>query len=422
MIGIIGLNHETAGVEIRERFAFDEDEIECLVNELKSKESFDEIVVLSTCNRTEIYFYSPEVCDDRDWEALIRFICGFKKVSDLPKDLFYIYTEEQAVHHLFCVSSGLNSMVLGENQILGQVKEAYRISASKKFTSTVMNRLFSKALQAGKAVRTETAINEGAVSVGTATVELASKIFTDLEKHSVLLLGAGETAEMVLQSLFQRGSQHIHIANRTFEKARELAAHYKAEAVAIGELMQHFIHCDIIITSTSSKEPLIKKDFLREVMRKRQNKSLFIIDLSVPRDIEEKAGKLEELFIFDIDALKGVVDHNHKLRKREIEKAEKIVQLHRDEFFSWLKTLCLKPTILCLKKKFASISDQVYEILKKQTPDDSHPSLQKYGEFLQQKYLRLIIKNLITFSENGRHADYVEMVNKLFELHSPERK
>jgi glutamyl-tRNA reductase len=422
MIGVLGLNHTTAKVETRECFVFDEPEIERFIRELQQQEPFSEVVVLSTCNRTEIYFNSPKPCGQRDFSALIRFLCRAKGIEEVTGDLFYTLQEEQAVAHLFRVSSGLNSMVFGENEILGQVKEAYRISASRKFTGAVLNRLFHKAFEVGKTVRTDTSINEGASSVGYAAVELASKIFTNLPEHSVLLIGAGEMGELVLRCLAQRGNCHLHVANRTLERAMTLAEKYGAEALSLDELMEHFVHCDVIIVSTASRMPLVRHGLVQEAMERRHNRSLFLIDLSVPRDVEEKVREMDGVFVYDIDDLEMVVTHNREKRKREIEKAGGFIEAHTREFFDWLSTLDLSPTIGRLKERFQSISQEELGSLKNRLPEETFRKVQEYGDFLEGKYLGFIIKNLKKLSKDGRQPEYVDLVNKLFDLHQREEK
>lgn len=420
MIGLVGLNHESATVEIRERFVFDEKDIERFILALQKEEPFDEVVVLSTCNRTEIYFSSPKPCGQRDINALIRFLCAFKGIDENIRDLFYTFQEEKTVRHLFRVAAGLNSMVLGENEILGQVKTAYRISASRKLTGAVLNRLFHKAFEVGKTVRSETAINEGASSLGYAAVELAARIFVNLPEHPVLLIGAGRMGELVLESLARRGNRHLHIANRTARRAQKLAEKYDAETVPFDRLMDHFLHCDIVITSTASREPLVRLDSLKEVMKKRHNRSLFLIDLSVPRDVEAAIRDLEEVFVYNIDDLEMVVAHNREKRKAEIEKADRIVDRHTGDFFAWLSTLDLAPTIARLKDCFESIAATELEKLKNRLPSETYDRVREFSDFIEGKYLGLIVKNLRTLSREGRQLDYIDMVNNLFNFHSGE--
>jgi glutamyl-tRNA reductase len=416
MIGAVGLNHNSASVAVRERFAFNEGEIERFIPELQKEHAFDEVVVLSTCNRTEVYFSSPKPCSRRDFGALIRCLCRFKEIGEDIPELFYTFQEKKAVTHLFRVAAGLNSMVLGENQILGQIKNAYRISASRKFTAAVLNRLFHRSFEVGKSVRAQTAINEGASSVGYAAVELAARIFDNLAERPVLLIGAGRTGELVLESLDRRGSRHLHIANRTHQRAVELARRFGAEAVAFDRFEEHFLHCDIIIASVASRQPLVRADFLEGLMKKRRNRSLFLIDLSVPRTVETGVRELEGVFVYDVDDLDMVISHNREKRKSEIEKADRIVERYTEEFFAWLSTLELAPTIARLKDRFESISGSELEKLKKRIAPETYEQVQRFSESVKGKYLGLIVKNLRALSREGRQLEYVDMVNDLFDL------
>ena len=424
MIGVVGINHKSAPVRQRERFVFSENEIEDFIKLVRKEEPFAEIVVLSTCNRTEIYFNLPNSFKKGDCDYMLGKLARFKEL-DLKEDLhkhFYTHKEDRAVNHLFTVAAGLNSMVLGENQILGQVKDAYRISSSRKFTGPVLNRLFHKAFEVGKRVRTETAINEGASSISYAAVELSSKIFNNLSAHPVLLIGAGETGELVLQSLVQRGCHHLHIANRTFRRAQQLAKKYEAEPVRLEDFGEYFLHCDIIVTSTTSPTPLIRSSFMQKAMQDRQNRTIFLIDLSVPRDIAEEVKEIENVFVYDIDDMEAVVAHNYEKRKGEIEKANEIIAKHKKEFLSWLSTLSLAPTIELLKNKFETMSQKELESLKNKMSEDAYERVFEFAAFLQGKYLGLVIKNLKTLSDNGKRLEYIDLVNNLFELKREAKK
>jgi len=416
MIGVVGLNHEGAAVEIRERFVFDEREIEEFIRGLKKSEPFEEVVILSTCNRTEVYFSSPKPCGERDFSALIRSLCAFKDINEDIRGHFYTLGEQKAVGHLFRVASGLNSMVLGENQILGQVKTAYRISASRKLTGAILNRLFHKSFEVGKLVRSQTALNEGASSVGYAAVELAARIFANLAEHPVLLIGAGQTGELVLESLVKRGNRHLHVANRTRSRAEALAERYGADVVAFDGLTDYLEHCDIIIVSTASREALLRLEDMREVMRKRHNRSLFLIDLSVPRGVEAAVRDLEEVFVYDVDDLQMVVAHNRQKRKGEVEKADRIVDRHTAEFFAWLSTLDLAPAIARLKELFEAIPAAELAKLKNRLPSETYERVEEFSDFLKGKYFGLIVKNLKSLSQDGRQLEYIDLVNNLFDL------
>jgi glutamyl-tRNA reductase len=258
--------------------------------------------------------------------------------------------------------------------------------------------------------------------MGFAAVELAARIFTNLSGHPVLLVGAGQTGELVLESLARRGNRHLHIANRTHSRARKLAERYEAEAVAFDGLTDHLLHCDIIIVSTASREPLFRLENLREVMKKRHNRSLFFIDLSVPRGVEAVVRELEEVFVYDVDDLDMVVAHNREKRKGEIEKAERIVDRHTEEFFTWLSTLDLAPAIARLKDCFESIPEAELKKLKNRLSPETYQRLEEYSDFIKGKYLGMIVKNLKNLSRDGRQLEYIDLVNNLFDLTSGEKE
>jgi glutamyl-tRNA reductase len=268
----------------------------------------------------------------------------------------------------------------------------------------------------GKTVRTDTAINEGASSVGYAAVELAGRIFSSLAEHPVLLIGAGQTAELVLECLAHRGSRALRVINRTPERAQELAGRYGAEAAPFECLAEQLLACDIVIASTASREPLLKQVDLRRIMQQRRNRSLFLIDLSVPRNVEPSVRELSEVFVYDVDDLEGVVAHNAEKRRAEVEKAERIIERCTREFSEWLSTLELAPTIVHLKERLDSISQTELDSLRKRLPGETFLKVEEFGRFLQGKLLGMIAKNLKGLSEDGRRVEYIDLVNRLFEL------
>ena len=416
MIGIVGLNHRTAPVEVRERFVLQEGDIERFVAGLKQNGDFDEVVILSTCNRTEIIYYVQAECGPGTAAKLVRELADFQEIEADFKEHFYTHIDDDAVEHLLSVAAGLNSLVLGENQVLGQVKEAYRISAERKYTGAVLNRLFHKAFEAGKRVRSETAINQGASSVGYAAVEVAYKIFGDLGRHTVLLVGAGETGELVVQSLVARGCKSVFITNRTASKAQILAEKYCAAFVDFASFKDRLALCDIVVTSTASKTQLIELQDVKLAAKKRKDRPIFLIDLSVPRDIDEKARDIENVFLYNIDDLEQVVAHNYERRKSEIEKAVQITGNITSDFLAWLSNLKLVPTISSLQHKINSIAELELKNLSNKMTDQEHSKVSKFAYFLNKKYLSLIIKNLKILSNNGRKLEYVQLVNDLFEL------
>jgi len=416
MIGLVGLNHKTAPVKVRERFVFDEREAVNFMNSLKGKKGFFEFVVLSTCNRTEVYFNLPKDCESGNYCYILEKWVEFKKAGDGIEEYFYTYSNADAARHLFRVAAGLDSMVFGENQILGQIKEAYRISVRQKSTGAVLNRLFHKAFEAGKRVRTETAISKGVSSVSYAAVELVSERLGGLGSRPVLLIGAGKTGRLFLQSLIERGSKSIYIVNRTQGKADELAKRYKAEAAGFERLREYFLKCDIVVTSTSSPEILIKSRLVKEVMRERKGKPLVFIDLSVPRNVEQEIKKTGNVFLYNIDDLKEVAARNYELKKDAIKKAEKIVDEVRREFLNWMSSFNLTPAIVSLRDNFEFITNKELRNLKKGLSVDECDLLEECGGYLKRKYLDFIIRNLKRISDNGRKLEYIEFVNNLFDI------
>jgi glutamyl-tRNA reductase len=416
MIGIIGLNHKTAPVAIRESASFAEEDAAAFIRQLCRSTVVEEAVVLSTCNRTEIYFQAPAADHVTLSRDVIKAVRTYKKIEDEIADYFYMYHDLHAVEHLFSVAAGLNSLVLGENQVLGQVKEAYRISATRGCTGTVLNRLFHKSFEAGKRVRAETAMNEGASSVSSAAVELAARSFGTIEGCSVLLIGAGETGELVLQSLADRGSTSICVTNRTHERACMLAEKYQTTFCDYDAFREQLPLCDIVVVSTGAKDPIIKKDEIEEIVEKRNGKTLFLIDLSVPRNVEEGVGKLENVIVYNIDDLEEVVADNYGNRRSEIEKARAVIEEIRDEFMNWVTTLNLSPTIEQLKGKFESLYTKELEALQRKASPREYERVEEFAHYIKGKCLGLVIKNLRSLSDNGKNVEYIELVKNLFDL------
>jgi glutamyl-tRNA reductase len=421
MIGIIGINHETAPLDIRGKLSFNAGEIQLFFEFLKEHIEDFESVLVSTCNRTELYFSLNKSCGHAFTEQMISHVLEFKKLSGSESFDFYKYTETDAVRHLFKVASGLNSMVLGENQILGQLKEAYKISIDVNMAGSIMSRLFHKAFQAGKRVRSETDINKGASSVSYAAVELTHKVFSSLDDHPILLIGAGEAGDLVLQSLKERGSSQIEIINRTFSRAETLAEKYSARALPFDMLEEALTGSDIVVTSTASDKPIILEEQLDRVMKKRKNKMLLLIDLSVPRNIEESVRSMKNVFLFNLDDLQEVVAFNYSKRQSAIKKANIIVDELVVEFESWLSGLKLSPTIDQLKEKLAGMMENELNNLQSNVSGEELECLEKFSSRIHKKYLGLIIKNLKQLSDNGRHVEYIDLVNNLFDLKTAER-
>jgi len=356
----VGISHHTASVEVRERMWLSEEEMRRALAQLKDR-FFTECVLVSTCNRTELYGIVPSG-GTVDAAILSQFLIDFKKASGVVHPAhFRSLAAGDAVHHLFQVASGSDSLVIGDIQILNQVKEAFQLSRDQQVMGPVLNRLMQAALHVGKRVRTETAICEGAVSVSYAAVELASKIFADLSRKSALLVGAGETGELTLKHLLGKGIGQIRVANRTREKAEALVATLGGTVVDYAAVMETLPAVDIILTSVSSPSPILGPDDVQRVMRQRSHNPLIIIDIGVPRNVNPATKKIDNVFLYDIDSLSTMVDRNLDRRKAELPKVDAILREEVVEFFRWYNALQVGPTIQELRDSFEAVRQQEVE-------------------------------------------------------------
>ena len=333
-IVVIGLNYRSAPVELRERLAINREQLPAVLAQLRGQAGVEEVVILSTCNRVEIYAGVPQLDGTIDRLQLFLSEYGRLALPELRAHL-YSYTEPDSVRHLFTVASGIDSMVLGEGEILHQVKHAYELAREHGATGKVFNVMFQRALNAAKAVRTQTAIGRGCTSVGTVAVELAAKIFGDLQGAVVTLLGAGKIGELTLKRLMVRGVGDVRIVNRSAQRAQLLALQYGASAVALEALEQQLLEADIIITSSSAPGYVVQQPAVARAMRGRCQRPLCLIDLGVPRNVEPSVGSLENVYLFDIDDLQGLVDHHHQGRQQAVVAAQVIVDEKTERFVSW---------------------------------------------------------------------------------------
>jgi glutamyl-tRNA reductase len=358
---VIGLNHKTADVDVREKFAFNGPKLEQGLLALRELPEVREAIILSTCNRVELYANVKEV--QKASESIKTFLSRFHNIerNALEKAL-YIYEDMNAARHVFRVASSLDSMVIGEPQILGQLKDAFEIALEKKTTGILLNKLMKKAISVAKRVRTETRIAENAVSISFAAVELARKIFTDLSRKIFMLLGAGEMAELAAKHLITSGVKEVLVSNRTYERACDLADELKGRPVKFEEFIQEMVRTDIIICSTGAPSYILTKSQMQKVMKERKQKQVFLIDISVPRNIDPEINDLDNVYLYNIDDLQGVVDANLFERKKEAEKAERIIGEELETFFKWQSSLDSVPTIKALREKAEEIKKE--ELIK----------------------------------------------------------
>ncbi|MEW7980198.1 MAG: glutamyl-tRNA reductase [gamma proteobacterium symbiont of Phacoides pectinatus] len=332
----LGLNHKTAPVDIRERITFGTDIIVGALRSLSERPKVSEGVILSTCNRTEIYCNMER----GGREELCAWISDFHGIeTETLAPYLYFHSGRESVRHLLRVASGLDSLVLGEPQILGQVKQAFQTACDASTTSKLLCKLFQHTFSVAKQVRTDTTIGHSPVSVAFAAVSLARQIFSDLHQQTALLIGAGETIELAARHLHQHGISRIIVANRTLEKAHNLANQFDGYAIALTEIPTHLPEADIVISSTASPLPILGKGTVESALHKRRHQPMFMVDIAVPRDIESEVGKLNDVYLYTVDDLQEVIDENLRSRQEAAEQAQEIIDFHTEEFMGWLRSL-----------------------------------------------------------------------------------
>lgn len=416
---LIGLNHKTAPVEIRERVSLSRSQIEKLSERIRNIDSFLGCSILSTCNRTEFYVNatSPILAQ----EALIQLMDEYSGVGcrELAKYL-YIKFNRNAVLHLFTVASGLDSMILGESQIQGQVQDAYEYALSYRISDSIINTLFMNALTVGKRVRTETQIDRHTLSVSVAAVELTKKTLGSLEDKTVLVLGAGETSELTARYLIENNISSIMVSNRTYERAEWLANEIGGKAVQFSNMDQYLSDADIIISSTASPVPILdKKDLLKS--DENRNKSLVVIDIAVPRDIHPNIAELPYVTLFDIDDLQKEMDVNLSYRQKEAIDAKRIVDEEMDNFYFWLDSLWVVPTIVRMRKQIEKIKQDEIEraINRIDTPSEREIRIiEQLANSIVNQWLHKPIVNMKSLA--GHRIDkidcYINAINDLWGL------
>ncbi len=331
---VLGINHHTAPVDLREKLAISPNQLHETLRQLQEQAKTEELVCLSTCNRTEVYAESKDRARSR--ESIQRLFEAQVSQQELATHLYY-HESEKAVHHLFTVAAGLDSMVQGEHEILAQVKQAYLTAHDGGFTGKLMNVLFQRSLFVGKRVRTETGIGAGAASVGSIAVGMAERIFGSLENRTVMILGAGQMAEITAKHLLAQKARSLLVANRTFERACELAKVFGGTAMHFEEGLRQMAGVDIVICSTAAPHTIISPDLIREIMEKRKGRSLFLIDIAMPRDVDSAVNDIENVYLYNIDDLQQIVNENQERRSREALIAERIVRDETQEFTRWLR-------------------------------------------------------------------------------------
>lgn len=410
----IGLNHQTAPIEIREKAAFGPESLQVALSDLTQSAGASEATILSTCNRTEIYCGQEN--DNR--ENILAWLSAHSGIarSELNESM-YQFPNEEAVRHAFRVASGLDSMVLGEPQILGQMKTAFQTASSAGATGKILNRLFQHTFNVAKQVRTDTAIGENAVSVAYTGVNLAKKIFTSLSDQRVLLIGAGETIELVARHLKQNQVEHIIIANRSIGKAQILSKEIGCEAISLAQIPDRLHEADIVVTSTASTLPILGKGAIEASLKKRKHKPMFILDLAVPRDVESEVSQLKDAYLYTVDDLKVMVEENQESRLRAAEEAENIIDLQVVKFMRWMRSLESVPAIKSYREGLNALKQAELERAQRRLEKGSDPAevLEQFARDLTNKMAHHPSQVLRQADVDG-NSGIISAARKLFNL------
>ncbi len=413
----LGINHKTAPVKIREQLSFAPDTIPMALKDLTDQDAVNEAVILSTCNRTELYCQLN--CNDGESEAAIdALITWLKKHHDLEDtditEYLYLHPEKEAVRHMLRVASGLDSLVLGEPQILGQLKTAFSVAKESGTIGQFLHKLFQHTFSCAKQVRTDTAIGASPVSVAFASVSLAKQIFSDFQHHTALLIGAGETIELVARHLNESGIGRIIIANRTVEKAHTLAQEFNGYAISLSELPNHLAEADIVISSTASQLPILGKGAVESAIKARKHAPIFMVDIAVPRDIEEEVSELEDVFLYTVDDLKEIIDEGLKSRQEAALKAEEIIDVEVSHFMNWLRSLDSIAIMREFREHAEDIRDKAVANALKQLKNGKEAE-QVIKELARQLTNKLIHKPSIQIKQAGMD-DRNELIDAAIEL------
>ncbi|GLH71160.1 glutamyl-tRNA reductase [Geothrix rubra] len=417
---LVGWDFRQTPVELRERLAFSPEKIEAAILRLREEGLLSEGVIVSTCNRSEVYgVRGPAAVEGDPLLALTGFVSEF---HGLPRheieSVGYRHMGADAVRHLFRVTAGLESLALGEHQIIGQVREAFRFASSTGLTRTVLNRLFQKAIEAGKRVRNETGLNSRPISIPGVAIELAQKIYEDLAPRRFLILGAGETSSIFFDLLVARGARHIEVVNRTLEKAEALCQR-AGKAYPWEQLASRIPHVDVVVSATSATEPVITREDAHRAVAQRRGQPLFFLDLGIPRNVDPKVADLDNAFLYAVDDLQEIAERNRQERQREVVPAMAILEEELQDFTAWYGSLAVVPTITALRRKFESIReaefDRSLEKLNHLSPGDRE-KIRLMAQSMVRSLLRRPTEALKETDDPTRRLERAEAAQYLFDL------
>jgi glutamyl-tRNA reductase len=413
-LAVVGLSHKTAPVEIRERLAFSSDGVRNALAALTGRTEVNEALILSTCNRVEV------VAQSTGDDAIRNFLCEFHQIPhDSVSKHLYSFRNADAIRHIFRVTSSLDSMVIGEPQILGQVKEAYRIATDAGTVGMHLTALMNRAFAVAKKVRTETGISQSAVSVSYAAVELARKIFGDLSGKTVMIIGASKMGELAAKHLKRAGVSSVLVTNRTFERAVEMAKVFEGAAVPFEHFTDHMVGADIVITSTGAPHFIIGKSLAEQIIHRRKNKPIFFIDIAVPRDIDPAVNEIDNAFVYDIDDLQQVIDANLKERLKEAMRAEEIVDHEVEAFCLKLQARGVAPMIVELRDSLEKLRRDEIERNRRHLKDlspEQQAAVDQITKSIVNKILHPPIEHLKQMANDPQGPDLTDLIRKLFNI------
>lgn len=414
----IGLNHKTAPVEVRERLAFMPHSLPAALKSLRQTKSILECAILSTCNRMELVVVCDQLHTARYYTK--TFLEQWFRIEKSQfVDHLYFFEDKDAVQHLFEVTCGLDSMVLGETQILGQVREAMERAQEAGTTGTLLNKLFKQAVTVGKKAHSETEIGQNAVSISSAAIELGKRIFGDFSGKTVLILGAGKMGELTAKHLQANGAKKVIVANRTLERAKELATRISADVCSLSELESALAQSDVVISSTGSNGTILSKDLVTRTMQKRRHRSLFLIDIAVPRDIDPEVNQTENVFLYDIDDLQEIVTINKEARAKEAKKVKGFIAEETEAFLHWLQTLGVVPLITALREKALEAQGAAMLRIERKLPDLTERErkiISKQTKSIVNQLLRDPIMQIKELAGQPGASEALDMFEKIFAL------
>ncbi len=415
-VGVIGISHKTAPVEIRDSVAFSEEEKKRALKEIRDSFQVDGCMIISTCNRTEIYTSGIDLREE--FGKIRQWLNDFKKCHYFTdENLTYEMHGTEAVRHYFKLICGIDSQIVGETQIAGQLKESYDLAHTVETTDSVLNKLFNFAMQAKKRVRNETYLCDGTVSVSFAGVELARKIFNSLRNKEIVVIGAGKTAELAAFHFMENNMKKIHVVNRTYEKAKKLAGSYNGQAYSLDKLPLALKQADVVISATSSREYIITPELINPIARERHHDPFFLIDLAVPRDIDPSVEEVDGIFLYNMDDLQEIVELNLKKRRKEIPKSLKIVSEFAHEFQKWNSNNSMASIAGRLKKHLDTLRLNEIDRLKNRLPEEGWSEVDYLTESIINKVVRQHMKSLKKYSGNPeRYQQHVDMIFNLYKV------